>query len=220
MFKQYKTLIDKAINDEDISNKEYINKKNNLSLNIKQTLQNEIENLNNKQLLKDYSPIKHTNTMTEFNIKFNNLLTDEINNLGKIKNKLHKNLLTIMEVETIPKNYPTELYKIITSCSSKTNYICRVYFTLIPLPQWNCIAGDPIRVEWVDTTGARNNDKTDKIHLISERTGQGWTGLKIPQFNNAGQSISPNELYDFNHWGINSSQQQWWKEWIKNNRPM
>lgn len=221
MFKQYKILIDNAIHNEEISNKQFEDKRNNLSLEIKQTIQNEMENLNNKQLLKDYSPIKHTNKMTELNTKYSNLHLEEHKKINDIKNELDENLLTIMEIERKPNNFPNEIYKIISCCSHKTNYICRVYFTLISIKHWNCIPGDPIKIEWIDMNCCRNNDKTDGIIESCKRTGSGFIGLKMPQFNNPGQTIcNENKLYDFNHWGDNSNQQKWWKEWIQNNRPI
>ena len=178
MFKQYKNLVDSCLDQEKNTIKKYESQKNTLALEIKQTLLNEIENMNNKTLLKDYSPIQHSNNMTELNVRYSNLLSQEKDDLEKIKIKLNEDLISIMEDNGLPKNYPTELYKVINSSRDSPYDLCRVYFTLVPLKQWDCKPGDPIRVEWVGFNGVnRFTDKNDSVNCKSERTAQGWTGL-------------------------------------------
>ena len=215
MFQQYKTLINKALNDEEIINKEYEDKRNELALEIKKTLQTELQNLNNNQLLKNYSPIRHTNNMTELNSKSIKLFDEEHKKFNNIKKKLDNKLLTIMEIERKPDNFPTELYKIIGFGGSNNNYICRVVFTLVSFQQddWTCQPGEPIRTEWVNHHGITN---------VSKRTANGLLGLKIPNIQNIQDNIldNQNELFNSNHWGDTSSQLTAWKEWIKINKPL
>lgn len=221
MFKQYKNLVDSSLDKEKNTIKKYESQKNTLALEIKQTLLNEVENMNSKTLLKDYSPIQHSNTMTELNQKFSDLLSKEKNDLEKIKIKLNEDLIGIMEDTGHPKNYPTELYKVINSARESPYDLCRVYFTLVPLKQWDCKPGDPIAVEWVSLNGVnRFTDKKDSVNCRAERTAQGWTGLKMPNFCHNGSLTNNNRLFDFNHWGTKGNQQKWWMDWVKENRPM
>lgn len=222
MFKQYKNLIDNAIHNEDSSNKEFHTKKNKLTLEMKQILLNEIEFIDSKQLLKDYSPIQHTNKITELNNKFSNLSIENDIKLEEIKHKLNKDLLNIMKIiQPIPKNYPTELYKIINCSNNKLKFICRVYFTLIPLKEFNCNPGEPIRIEYIKVGGCnRFNDKCDGITIKTERTAQGISGIKMPQFHNTGSITQSGCFFDFDHFGHDSDEQNWWLAWIKQNRPM
>ena len=226
MFKQYKNLIDNSIHNEDSCNKEFHTKKTKLTLEMKQILLNEIEFIDSKQLLKDYSPIQHTNKITELNNKFSNLILENQTELEEIKINLNKDLLNIMKItQPIPKNYPTELYKIINSCITKSkgsnSYVCRVYFTLIPIKEFDCKPGDPIRIEFIKFSGCnRFNDKSDGLTIKTERFAQGISGIKMPQFINTGSIIHSNSFYDFNHFGHDSDEQNWWLNWIKQNRPM
>lgn len=212
MFKNYQDLVNKAIKDEEIANKEFENNKNKLTTDIKQILQNEIENIEKKTLLKDYSPIQHTNKMTEFNNIYSNLSNELNDKIDKIRNNLHQDLITKMKLPNFNKNYPKELYKVINLIQDRTDFICKVYFTLIPLPQWDCKEGDPIRIEWVHPF--------DNVTAKTERMAQGWSGLKIPMFYNSNTITNINNFFDFNHFGHDSNEQKWWMEWVNKNRPM
>lgn len=214
MFKQYNDLVKKAHEAEKLVNKKYDDKKTQLSIKIRNKLQDEIQNINRKTLLKNYCPIQYTNEMTLLSEQFSNITKEYNNELFQIKNRLNRDLMNIMELPKSSSNYPTELYKIINHNDS---FICKVYFTLVPLPEFDCKEGDPIRLEWVVYSLNKN---TENITATTERTAQGWPGLKMPQFINNYQIIYPNNFCDFYQFGSNSLQQKWWMEWVSKNRPM
>jgi len=112
------------------------------------------------------------------------------------------------------------MYKVIGADPHNQAYICRVWFTLVPMEQWNCVPGDPIRIEWVHVGGTqRPDDKTYHISATAKRKGAGAMSLRIPQFDSAGRVVGHSNFYNINQWGEKSNQRTWWEQWLQTNRP-
>lgn len=222
MFQQYHDAVTHAQTSETAKNKEYDNKREALTIEIKNKMEEECKKIQSNKKFKDYSPIEHYNEMTQLRHNFDNLNAELTQAKEDIKKTLHESLK-----ELIPEDKPTlpvtEIYKVIGLCYNNASYMCRVWFTLVPIEQYECVPGDPIRVEWIQMNTnnyTRNNDKTDGISNNHRRNGKGINGLNIPQFQNSGQIIGANNLYPISQWGENSSQVTWWKNWIQANRPI
>jgi len=220
MFQQYHDAVTTAQNSEANTNDEYDTLREALTIEIKAKMEQECENIQSNNHLKDYSPIEYYNKMTELRHRFDKLNTELEQAKMDIKNTLHDSLK-----ELIPVTDPqiTEIYKVIGLCYNNASYMCRVWFTLVPLPQYECVPGDPIRVEWIQmniSSYTRNNDKVDGVSASHSRNGTGINGLNIPQFQNQGQITNANTLYPITQFGENSSQVTWWKNWVQANRPM
>lgn len=190
--------------------------KEELVTNLKQGTIAEMEEIE-KTLMKEYSPIKFHNMLTSVVNKHKNLDTNKEQELKKNKEDLDKKLAEI--IETVSPI--TEMYKIIGMSNQNNNYLCRVWFTLVPIEKWKCVPGDPIRVEWlhIPYNVQRLDDKTTCVNHKQERTGPGPNGLCIPQFDAQGRVTSANATYPITKWGANSNQVKWWDEWIAKNRP-
>ena len=217
MFSDYQSVVTIATESEQAKNEEFDTMKEALTIQIKTKMEEECKNIQNKSKLKDYSPIKHYNEMTELRHQFDKINTDLETEMGAIKDILHNSLLKLINPKPVTP-VVTEMYKII---SGQGGWICRVWFTLVPIEEFECIPGDPVCVEWLNIMGkTRNNDKTDSVGSSHTRNGKGHEGLQIPQFSCAGQITSPNSLYYYTSWGQESSHSQWWLEWVKANRPV
>lgn len=214
MFEQYSQLIEESKIKELEIIKKYDSLKEELSLNFKRDIANELQKIE-KILLKEYSPVQYYNSLTVIVNKHNNLEKEKEKEIKENKENLDKELSKLLECKE--KTKVTEMYKIISTASDNNAYICRVWFTLIPIEKYNCIPGDPIRIEWVHVITQRVNDNDRSV--VVERNGPGLTGLNMPHFNVAGKVTHVNQTYNVNNWGENSQQKTWWKEWLKQNRP-
>ena len=223
MFSEYFAEVQTAIDNADRKISEYGKIRERLALDVKAKIETESESITKSSELKNYSPIQHHNEMTVLIHSFEKMKTEEASELNKIKELLHANLIRLMKIPEPKAPDPpiTEMYKIIGQSSQNNNYICRVWFTLIPIPKWGCVPGDPVRVEWVQVNHniSRNNDLTDNI-TKSPRTGKGPDGLKIPQFDQAGRVTNATSFYNITQWGATSNQRTWWEQWIAANRPL
>lgn len=222
MFQQYHDAVIHAQASETAKNEEYDNLREALTIEIKTKMEEECKNIQSNKYFKDYSPIEHYNEMTQLRHKFDKLNAEITQAKKDIKKTLHESLKELIPVEkpTLPV---TEMYKVIGLCYTNTNFMCRVWFTLVPIEQYECVPGDPIRVEWLEMNTnnyTRNNDNTEGISISTKRNGKGINGLHIPQFQNPGQIIGANYLHPINTWGENSNQVTWWKNWVQANRPM
>lgn len=218
MFSELSEVIEVASRDaEDITNN-YIEKRQTTAVQIQKEMQAEIERMNSQIALKDYSPIEHHNKIVKFNTDYNTMNNDEEKEYQVVKNKLYEQLIKLMGFNPCPI---TEMYKVISSCSNNQQYMCRVWFTLIPIKEFNCEPGGPIRIEWIHLAQghARPNDENGNISATSKRNAPGVMGLNIPQFDTQGRVTSVNCFYKINQWGEKSSQRTWWEEWVKTNRP-
>ena len=216
MFTNYKSAVDEAVRSEKTKNEEFDTMKEALTIKIKTKMEEECKNIQRNSKLKDYSPIKHYNEMTELRHQFDKINTDLETEMNGIKTILHNSLVSLIN----PKSVVTEMYKIIGGVGGS---ICRVWFTLIPIEEFECFPGDPVRVEWLNINGQRNNDKTDLVGSSHTRNGKGTNGLQIPQFSGPGQLSNDNCLYAYNNWGQRvggTSQSTWWDQWVKANRPV
>lgn len=224
MFSEYFAEVQTAIDNADRKISEYGKIRERLALDVKAKIETESESITKSSELKNYSPIQHHNEMTVLIHSFEKLKDEEASELNKIKELLHANLIKIMKIPEPKSPVPpiTEMYKIIGQSSENNDYICRVWFTLIHIPKWSCIPGDPIRVEWVHLkhNACRKNDLINTVTTKSERTGKGPDGLKIPYFEQEGIVTTANDFYSINAWGSPSNERTWWEQWVATNRPL
>jgi len=228
MFNSLSNAIDNASKEIDAIKNNYIEKRQNIAVNVQKEMEEELHRLKTQVALKDYSPIEHHNKIVSFNSEYDSINVAENCQYEEVKNKLFEQLLTLMDVNTVynPKPYPvTEMYKIISSWGhDKGNYVCRVWFTLIPIKKWNCIPGDPIRVEWKLNHGYLREDDNEvdvKYDVVSERTSEGIKGLKIPEMANNGQVTQPCKFFDLDDFdGEQDERVKRWKQWVETNRPI
>ena len=214
MFSNYNSALTIAIESEKTKNEEFDTLKEALTIKIKTKMEEECKHIQRNSKLKDYSPIKHYNEMTELRHQFDKINTDLETEMDGIKTILHDSLLKLIN----PKPVVTELYKIIGGSSG---WICRVWFTLVPIKEFECVPGDPIRVEWLNIQNqSRMDDKTSCISGQNSRNGKGQDGLQMPQFSSNGVVTSNSCLYNYANWGQGSQQQNWWNEWVQANRPI
>ena len=222
MFQQYHDAVTRAQNSEAAKNEEYDTLREALTIEIKEKMEEECTKIQSNNHLKDYSPIEYYNKMTELRHRFDKLNIELEQAKQEIKNTLHDSLKELIPVEKLVQTV-TEMYKVIGVSQNSPDYMCRVWFTLVPLPEYECVPGDPIRVEWIKmniNNYTRNNDKAEGITNVYKRVGKGLNGLYIPQFQNQGQITSANNLYPISQFGENSSHVTWWKNWIQQNRPV
>ena len=220
MFQEYHKAVEVAQGEENAKNEEYDNLKEALTIEIKTKMESECKIIQQNSHLKDYSPIKHYNEMTELRHKYDRLNTDLETEKQEIKAKLHQTLGKLMP-EQPPKI--TEMYKVIGAASGMPSLICRVWFTLVPVPTYECVPGDPIRVEWINlsiSNYTRKNDKSDGVSKSHSRCGTGINGLQIPEFSHLGPIVGGNNLYPITQWGETSQYVTRWKQWIQDNRPL
>ena len=224
MFEGYRDAIDTAEEVEEEINTRFDGLKEAHSLSQQKMMEAEAKKMRGGQQLKDYNPTEFANEITRMKHEFDQIEKDEQAELDEAKANLDKSLSELMGT-SLPF---TEMYKVI-GCDVGTNYnrwICRVWFTLVPIKQFKCVPGDPIRVEWVDmmrdnTSNKKGlNDNTSHITSTSSRTGCGITGLNIPNFVNENQLNSKNNFYNVDSWGETSNQKSWWIAWVNENRPI
>ena len=217
MFSQLSEAITSATNEVEQIENGYVEKRQSTAVKIQKEMEAELERMKTQVALKDYSPIEHHNKIATFNSEYQTMSVAEKNECEAVKNKLYDQLMSLMEKKDCPIS---EMYKVIGASQNNQSYICRVWFTLVPMEQWNSVPGDPIRIEWVQVGGTqRPDDKTGNISGTSGRTSAGVMGLKIPQFDAAGRITNVNSFYKINQWGEKSNQRTWWEQWLQTNRP-
>jgi len=217
MFDQYLQYAQEAKQKEIEINQKYDKLREELTIDLKKGTVNELSEIE-KVLMKDYSPIKFHNMITTVVNKSKKLDEEKEKELQQNKELLDEKLAKIIEY-TFPVK---EMYKIISMSSQNDYYLCRVWFTLVPIEDWKCLPGDPIRIEWLhlpQNGTCRKNDQNDCISHTAKRNGPGIEGLKMPQFDNSGRVTGSNATYPLSQWGENSQQVKWWKEWLAANRP-
>ena len=217
MFDEYQIAIENAQQKEDEIVDEYNNKKEAHSLAQQKMMDQESKTMRSGQALKDYNPTAFVNELTRMKHEFDRLEKDEKTELNEVKRELDSELHRLTDFPV------TELCKDIGCITNNVNeypYVCRVWFTLISVPEFSCVPGDPIRVEWINIANAHMDRTKDGIHACSKRTAPGLEGLHIPHFTNPASITAKNEFYSINNWGENSSQKNWWINWVKVNRPI
>ena len=217
MFDEYQIAIENAQHKEDEIVDEYNNKKEAHSLAQQKMMEQEAKSMRSGQALKDYNPTAFVNELTRMKHEFDALEQDEKTELNEVKRELDTELLKLIDFPV------TEICKYIGCMSANANehrYACRVWFTLVSVPEFSCVPGDPIRVEWVDMASQTIDSYKNSITKSSKRTGPGLTGLLIPQFNNVASITGRNNFYPITQWSENSRERSWWINWVKANRPI
>ena len=141
--------------------------------------------------------------------------------LEKLKKDTEEELLKIMKYKPKPKEiHIKEIYKDILSTSNEW-WVCRVWFTLVEIKEFNVKPGDPIRVKWFDMSQNRNKALNSYTYnSSSERVSTNEQELQIPHFQNDFSVSNSNGLYNINNWGNTSAQKTRWEKWINDNRPI
>lgn len=219
MFQEHLALITKSNTEVTEVESTYDDKKVELTIKVQKLIEKELTKIKSEDTLKNYSPIEHHNLMTQYVREFKQLESEKKSKIAEIKKTLD---LALYELVGKPEVKPpiTEMYKVISSANDNANYACRVWFTLVPIKEWECKPGDIIRIEWFNSNSNRLNDTQSGITSTYKRTGKGESGIKIPQFINQGRITNINTFYQINIWGAQSSQRNWWLEWVKINRPI
>ena len=212
MFQELLTLVNSAIEMENNVKTRFNEQKTALSLDIKSKIEDESRRMTESVSLQDYSPIKHLNEMTELTERFKKMNTIEQQELELLNGSVKESLINSMNL-----NVPKEIYKIMGYNGVDDLWICRVWFTLIPILEYDCIPGDPIRVEWIQISDEFDEESPPWTKSI--RNGPGLDNLMVPHMENEYLTIESNKLYPINHWGEDSNQKLWWLNWIANNRP-
>ena len=216
MFQEYLDLVTKSNAEVVEVEKETDESREALTIKVQKQMEEELEKIKSGDSLKNYSVVSHHNVMTKHAHELSQIQSSKASRIAEIKKTLDLALYELVE-KPVPK--VTELYKVIGSAQSNQSYVCRVWFTLVPVERWECKPGDPIRVEWITTNGNRNSD-SQGVNATAQRTSKGDTGLKIPQFTNSGQINNAGSLYNPDQWGTSSNQKTWWLQWVKANRPI
>lgn len=215
MFEDYLTYTQEAIEQEKDIQEKYDRLKEELISEMKEKIDEETKNIEST-LFKDYSPNIFHNTITTLVNKHKNLDLLREKELQNTKRELNTKLSKIIgKISSI-----TEMYKVIGLSNQNNHYLCRVYFTLVPIEKWDCKPGDPIRVEWVQNFNHSTPRTTDRVNVsnTSQRKDKGPEGLDIPNFVGAGHITSANSFLKWET--LNANQKKWWQEWVKNNRPL
>ena len=216
MFQEYLDLVTKSNAEVVEVEKETDKSREELTIKVQKQMEAELEKIKSEDSLKNYSVVSHHNIMTQHAHELGQIQAGKASRIAEIKKILD---LALYELVEKPAPKVTELYKVIGSVQNGNTYICRVWFTLVPIEKWECKPGDPIRVEWIITNGNRNSD-SQGVNATAQRTSKGISGLKIPQFSSSGQINNGGSLYNPDQWGASSSQKTWWLEWVKTNRPI
>ena len=218
MFNKYQIAIENAQKrEQDIVN-DYSNQREAHSLQQQKIMDQEATNMRSGQSLKDYNPTVFVNELTRMKHEFDALGKDEQKDLNEVKQELDGELhkLTDFPIKEICKYIGCDT----NTSANNYRYMCRVWFTLVSIPEFSCVPGDPIRVEWVDMVQQHVDRRNNGITCSAKRTGPGLEGLKIPNFHSAASPTSVNNFYPIDNWGTTSNVKNWWIDWVKVNRPM
>ena len=218
MFQEYLDLVTKSNAEVVEVEKETDKSREELTIKVQKQMEEELEKIKSGDSLKNYSVVSHHNVMTQHAHELGQIQSSKASRIVEIKKILD---LALYELVEKPKeaHKVTEMYKVISGAQNNQSYVCRVWFTLVPIEKWECKPGDPIRVEWVQMNTQRNTD-SQGVCATAQRTGKGETGLQIPHFNSAGQVTKCNVFYNIDNWGPSSNQKTCWLEWVKANRPI
>ena len=218
MFQEYLDLVTKSNAEVVEVEKETDESREALTIKVQKQMEEELEKIKSEDSLKNYSVVSHHNIMTQHAHELAQIQASKASRISEIKKTLD---LALYELVEKPKEVPkvTEMYKIISLSQNNTNYVCRVWFTLVPIEKWECKPGDPIRIEWIQVNSNRYND-SQGVNSTTQRTGKGDTGLQMPQFINTGQVSNVNNFYNIDNWGPSCNQKTWWLQWVKANRPI
>jgi len=211
MFSQYRSALEVAEAQEEQINSECDAKREALALKMQEKMKKEASRISKDQQLKDYNPIEFANTITKMKLKHDELVKEENDALEIVKKTLDS------ELAKVSTPLVTEMYKIISSSQNNQSYLFRVWFTLVPVPEFECVPGDPIKVEWVTPHTRRDND-IQSVSNSASRTGPGYEGLQICNFQQKSFATGGNSFYNYS--SQPDQQKQWWREWIEENRPI
>lgn len=221
MFQEYRNVIELAQEHESKIKMKFNKQRESNTIEIQEKMRQEADSISKNQHLKDYNPMEYYNSITTLKHKYDQIIESERTKLENLQKQTDELLQEKMKYK--PKLEITEICKLIGTSSENTNYyryICRVWFTLIPIEEFDCKPGDPIRVEWVDMVDNNLNDKKRDTNEKSIRNGKGITGLNIPHFVNTSQLSNVNQLFSPDNWGSNSNQKTLWLNWVRHNRPI
>lgn len=220
MFQSYREIIKDATKLEVELIKKHNEQKETISLEIKDTLDNESKNIINGQVLKSYDPEEISKKISSLNIQHKNLISQQTNNLKQLQQETDQKMFD--EMKYTPKLPITEIYKDIYNCNSNTTWVCRVWFYLVENKTLKMKPGDPFKTAWFDIHKNRQqpNAKSLIYESISQRTTTNEKELKMPNFSNKNTLTSQNVSFNIDHWGEGSAQKGWWLEWITQNRPI
>ena len=147
MFEEYQNAVTKAVSDSSKSKNDFTNKRESLTIEIKNTLANECDSIEDTTLA-DYNPLKIHNEITKLKHQFNQLFVDEEEAQKKIKETLDTTLQNIMKIKL---NIKTHYVYVIAGGHYDT--LCIVWFTLtgfVPKHyKGNYHPGDPIAISFV-----------------------------------------------------------------------
>ena len=211
MFSQYRSALEVAEAQEEQINSECDAKREALALKMQEKMKKEASRISKDQHLKDYNPVEFANTITKMKHKHDEIVKEGNEALEKVKNKLDT------ELAKVSTPFITDMYKIISSSQANQGYLFRVWFTLVPVPEFECVPGDPIKVEWICTNTRRDND-IKSVNNSASRTGPGYEGLQICNFQQKSFATNHNNFYNYS--SQPDQQKQWWREWIEENRPI
>jgi hypothetical protein len=96
MFNEYQSAVTTAIESGKNKNDEYDTLKESLTIQIKTKMEEECKNIQSNSQLKDYSPIKHYNEMTELRHQFDKINKDLEKELDEIKDNFHDSLIKLI----------------------------------------------------------------------------------------------------------------------------
>jgi len=221
MFTPHHNILENATTKESEIIQGFKTKKEEKALEIKKTLETEAKKIQSGYYLKDYNPSDINNKISSLNIQHQNIISEETVDLEKLKKDTEEELLKIMKYKPKPKEiHIKEIYKDILSTSNEW-WVCRVWFTLVEIKEFNVKPGDPIRVKWFDMSQNRNKALNSYTYnSSSERVSTNEQELQIPHFQNDFSVSNSNGLYNINNWGNTSAQKTRWEKWINDNRPI
>lgn len=231
MLSEYSSALKTAGVKETRVRAKYDRKKQELVSKQKELLKKELEKPDDV----DYDPMECFTQYSELVEQFKQLQVDLQNDLQMIKFDLDTVLRSLMDSST-PKNpsrlspcpslsedmdrifsedkYPAligplEVCKTIGKSEDSSVFACRVWFTTVQIEKWECVPGDPIRIEWYVTD-------TGQVTSTAERYGPGLDGLPYPYMK------SPREVYNDNSFLTSeddSYSMVYWEIWLRDNRP-
>ena len=96
MFEQFYTLISEGSTKEKATKEKYNQKRINLSIEIRNSIENEMKKMSSDDLLKNYNPIEYSNQMLLLTQKFKDIENDEKNEMEDIKKEIYLKINSLM----------------------------------------------------------------------------------------------------------------------------
>ena len=228
MFEELSKILEEAkLNEKEIVDKCNTKREKN-TIDIQKLLNTELETISQKETFQDYNPTSIHNSITELRHDRTSIDNEENTELNKLFYSI-KNKLIACSISSNKSKFET--YKIINKCNTHGGcpyYVCRVWFTLIPIESehFNCGAGDPVRLEWLKIDGlSRNDDTNDSIFNTSHIRDDEY-GYSIPTFDGPGSIIGAPNFSEYiggpkgpSSHKIDPNIKKWWDEWVSKNRP-